>query len=82
MDHLKIIQLGVTLANKNGDVPPGTSTWQFDFQFDIDADDSEASSIELLKAVGINFDKHKAHGVNTFLFGEHMFTAGMFRATI
>jgi len=35
VDLLKIIQLGLTFMNEKGETPPGTSTWQFNFQFDL-----------------------------------------------
>ncbi|XP_028816370.1 CCR4-NOT transcription complex subunit 7 isoform X3 [Denticeps clupeoides] len=35
VDLLKIIQLGLTFMNENGDYPPGTSTWQFNFKFNL-----------------------------------------------
>lgn len=36
MDKLKLIQLGVTLADKSGNYPAGTCTWQFNFAFDLE----------------------------------------------
>lgn len=36
VDQLKLIQLGVTLCDLQGNVPPGVSTWQFNFQFNIE----------------------------------------------
>ena len=35
VDLLKIIQLGVTLSDKDGNMPPGTCTWQFNFSFNM-----------------------------------------------
>ncbi|XP_006753845.1 PREDICTED: CCR4-NOT transcription complex subunit 7 isoform X2 [Myotis davidii] len=35
VDLLKIIQLGLTFMNEQGDYPPGTSTWQFNFKFNL-----------------------------------------------
>ena len=34
------------------------------------------TSIDLLKAAGLNFDLHKNMGIDPLLFGEHMFTHG------
>ncbi|KAG3264569.1 CNOT7 [Ictidomys tridecemlineatus] len=33
VDLLKIIQLGLTFMNEQGECPQGTSTWQFSFKF-------------------------------------------------
>lgn len=35
VDLLKIIQLGLTFMNEEGDYPPGTTTWQFNFKFNL-----------------------------------------------
>ncbi|XP_070613736.1 CCR4-NOT transcription complex subunit 7 isoform X2 [Erythrolamprus reginae] len=35
VDLLKIIQLGLTFMNEQGEYPPGTSTWQFNFKFNL-----------------------------------------------
>jgi CCR4-NOT transcription complex subunit 7/8 len=35
VDMLKLIQLGLTLMDENGNTPPGTYTWQFNFKFNL-----------------------------------------------
>lgn len=35
VDLLKVIQLGITFADERGCSPVGTSTWQFNFKFDL-----------------------------------------------
>uniref|UniRef100_A0A3Q2QRY8 poly(A)-specific ribonuclease n=1 Tax=Fundulus heteroclitus TaxID=8078 RepID=A0A3Q2QRY8_FUNHE len=35
VDLLRIIQLGLTFMNEQGEYPPGTSTWQFNFKFNL-----------------------------------------------
>jgi CCR4-NOT transcription complex subunit 7/8 len=35
VDLLKIIQLGFTLSDEEGNTPPDTSTWQFNFRFSV-----------------------------------------------
>jgi CCR4-NOT transcription complex subunit 7/8 len=34
VDNLKIIQIGITLANAQGEFPDDISSWQFNFKFD------------------------------------------------
>ena len=36
VDNLKVIQVGITLANGNGEYPQDVSTWQFNFKFDLE----------------------------------------------
>ena len=61
VDSLKLIQLGITLTNENGEFPKNIPyhTWQFNFQFDIQKDFYNDNSIKLLKNSGINFEKLK-----------------------
>jgi CCR4-NOT transcription complex subunit 7/8 len=35
VDLLKMIQVGLTLSDENGNIPPGGGTWQFNFKFDL-----------------------------------------------
>lgn len=35
VDMLKLIQLGLTFSDENGNTPHGASTFQFHFQFDL-----------------------------------------------
>lgn len=55
VNQLKLIQLGITLANEKGEYPEPQCTWQFNFKFNVAKDEYNASSIELLKQSGINF---------------------------
>ncbi len=36
VDLLKIIQLGITLADESGRLPTETCTWQFNFKFNLE----------------------------------------------
>ena len=33
--RVQIIQLGLTFANENGEIPDGVCTWQFNFHFTL-----------------------------------------------
>ena len=35
VDKLKVIQVGISIADEEGYVPPGIGTWQFNFKFDL-----------------------------------------------
>ena len=35
VDILKLIQVGITLTDENGDTPSPISTWQFNFRFNL-----------------------------------------------
>lgn len=34
VDNLKVIQIGITLANAEGQMPEDVSSWQFNLKFD------------------------------------------------
>ena len=36
VDLLKIIQLGITMADEDGNMPPDVCTWQFNFKFSLE----------------------------------------------
>jgi CCR4-NOT transcription complex subunit 7/8 len=76
VDDLKVIQIGLTLCDENGNYPPGTTTWQFNFKFDLDYDKFSPESIELLERSGINFDQLKRRGISMEKFGEYLMTSG------
>ena len=77
VDDLKLIQLGITLFNRNGQTPPGPCCWQFNFKYDVDNDKSLETSINVLRQAGINFDLHKTNGIDHITFAEYFLTSGM-----
>lgn len=80
VDMLKVIQLGLTLADENGElakVDGVVSTWQFNFRFSLDEDMYASESIELLTKSGIDFGKHTTRGIDPLKFGELLITSGL-----
>jgi len=77
VDLLKVIQLGVTFADSHGNLPPGTTTWQFNFKFDQDRDMYAQDSILFLKHSGVDFDRHQKKGIDVQQFGELLMTSGL-----
>ncbi|KAL9672335.1 hypothetical protein QQ045_028585 [Rhodiola kirilowii] len=82
VDRLKIIQAGVTLTDQFGNLPDFGSenrfVWEFNFSdFDIDRDECNKESIDLLERQGINFQNHKRFGINSAFFAALMVNSGM-----
>ena len=79
VDSLKLIQLGITITNENGEYPKNISyhIWQFNFEFDLEKDIYNEESINLLKNSGINFKKLKKDGINHKIFAEYLMTSGL-----
>ena len=79
VERLKLIQLGITITNENGEYPKNIPyhTWQFNFQFDIKKDVYNEQSISLLKKSGIDFKKLKTNGIKKTTFAENIITSGL-----
>ncbi len=77
VDLLKMIQLGVTLFDAQGNRPEGVCTWQFNFKFSLGEDLYAEESIDLLKVSGIRFDQHCTEGIEPSEFAEMLLTSGL-----
>lgn len=77
VDLLKIIQLGLTFLDENGKSPPGYTTWQFNFKFNLTEDMYAQDSIDLLTSSGIQFKKHDEEGIDPYQFAELLMTSGV-----
>ncbi|XP_013790779.1 CCR4-NOT transcription complex subunit 7-like isoform X1 [Limulus polyphemus] len=77
VDLLKIIQLGLTFLNEQGETPPGYSTWQINFKFNLTEDMYAQDSIDLLTNSGIQFKKHEEEGVDPYEFAQLLMTSGV-----
>lgn len=76
---LKLIQVGFTFLNSNGETPPEgePSTWQFNFKFNLQTDMFASDSIKLLEESGIKFSRNEEDGVDPFAFAELLTTSGI-----
>ncbi|KAG5716644.1 CCR4-NOT transcription complex subunit 7 [Termitomyces sp. T112] len=77
VDLLKIIQVGVTLVDEDGNLPEECSTWQFNFKFNLNEEMYAPESIELLQKSGFDFQRHEEIGIMPNDFAELMITSGM-----
>jgi len=77
VDLLKLIQLGLTFCDEQGNLAPGICTWQFNFKFNLSEDIFAEDSIALLCRSGIDFTKHERFGIEMDDFGELFTTSGL-----
>jgi len=77
VDILKIIQLGLTFCDEDGNFPSGACTWQFNFKFDLNEDVYAKDSIDLLVRSGIDFQKNKQSGIDVVRFAELLMGSGI-----
>ena len=77
-DNLRLIQVGISLSNEKGEMPPGsTLAWQFNLEFDEKNETSWNQSMELLKESGLDFARHKSEGIPHTLFADYLSTSGL-----
>ncbi|KAG9509740.1 CCR4-NOT transcription complex subunit 7, partial [Fragariocoptes setiger] len=78
---LKLIQLGLTFLNEEGQTPGnsqlGYTTWQFNFKFNLQEDMYAQDSIDLLTNSGIQFKRHEEEGIDHEEFAELLITSGI-----
>jgi len=77
VDLLKIIQLGLSFADADGNFAKGCPCWQFNFRFSLSDDMFAQDSIDLLVKSGISFDDHASRGIDPLLFGELLMMSGL-----
>lgn len=77
VDMLRLIQLGITLVDGEGNFVPGCTCWQFNFKFSLSDDMFAQDSIELLKTSGIDFERFEKFGIDVQYFGELMMMSGL-----
>lgn len=77
VDLLKIIQLGLTFLDDSAKTPPGYTTWQFNFKFNLTEDMYAQDSIDLLQNSGIQFKKHEEEGIDPYEFAQLLMTSGI-----
>lgn len=79
VDMLRIIQLGLTLCDAEGNFPPGDTPccWQFNFRFSLEEDAYAQESIDLLSKSGIDFMAHQRKGITVEHFGALLVQSGL-----
>ena len=76
-DMLKVIQIGLTLCDEQGNFAPGCPCWQFNFHFNLQEDIYAQDSIELLNRSGLDFQAHRDRGIDPQHFAELLMTSGL-----
>lgn len=79
--ELKLIQLGISISDMQGDSIVDGGTWQFNFRFDIDRDKHDGrrrrSGTQTLKRAGLEFRRLRDNGIPHDLFFKTLKTSGL-----
>lgn len=76
VEETKLIQIGLTIADEDGNVPYPICTWQFNFKFDISKEKIVNQSADLLKKAGVQFERLKSEGIDFLDFAEYFESSG------
>jgi CCR4-NOT transcription complex subunit 7/8 len=74
---LRIIQVGLSFADRNGRSPTPSTVWQFNFKFSLTEDLYAPDAITLLKDANIDFAKFERDGIDTVDFGSLLLSSGL-----
>ena len=77
VDQLKLIQVGITLADEDGNMPSPVNTWQFNLKFDLKKETHHLDSINMLKDAGIKFEYLADHGIEPLRLAEALISSGL-----
>ena len=77
VDLLRLIQLGLSFTDGQGNWAEGCTCWQFNFKFSLNDDMFAQDSIDLLKKSGIDFEAFENYGIDIQYFGELMMMSGL-----
>lgn len=69
--------MGITLCKASGEVAEDVPTWQFNFKFDPEKDQSNKESMQLLRSSGFNFQEHNNRGIDSTRFSELLTMSGL-----
>eukprot|EP00730_Choanoeca_flexa_P019368 TRINITY_DN9454_c0_g1_i1.p1 TRINITY_DN9454_c0_g1~~TRINITY_DN9454_c0_g1_i1.p1 ORF type:complete len:277 (+),score=47.98 TRINITY_DN9454_c0_g1_i1:103-831(+) len=74
---LKMVQLGLTFFDQDGNRASPVSTWQFNFRLNVQDDMCTKSSIDNLSRQGHRFQQMDKDGIDINVFAEVMTTSGL-----
>jgi CCR4-NOT transcription complex subunit 7/8 len=77
VNFLQIIQIGITLGDRTGQLSTPCSTWQFNFKFSLTEDVHSSDSIALLRQAGIDFEKFERDGIEVIDFAHLFLSSGL-----
>jgi CCR4-NOT transcription complex subunit 7/8 len=77
VDHLKLIQIGITLSDATGKVPDFCGTYQFHLSFDSSTDVITDEAKKLLQDAEVDFAQHKKNGIEPDELAAELITSGL-----
>ena len=74
---LRLIQVGLTFTDEDGNPAEECPVWQFNFRFSLEEDLFAPESVELLRRRGLDFANHQEKGIEAHHFAEVLMTSGL-----
>ena len=71
------ISFNLSFLNKDGEMPEGVCSWQFNFKFNLSEDMYAEESVDLLLNSGLKFDRHEREGIEPIHFAEMLIVSGI-----
>ena len=72
-----MLQLGLTLLDDRGNLPPRGGSWQINFKVDMKHSTYSRSSIDLLLTTGFDPEKNEREGVEHTAFASLLTCSGL-----
>jgi CCR4-NOT transcription complex subunit 7/8 len=77
VEVLRLIQVGLTFTDEDGNPAEECPVWQFNFRFSLEEDLFAPESVELLRRSGLDFANHQEKGIEAHHFAEVLMTSGL-----
>lgn len=77
VDVMPVLQVGLTLFDASGNMPPGGPVWQFNMRFDPTNDLASPFALDQMRRTGVDLERLSREGVPHSRLGEVMMVSGL-----
>ncbi|KAA0155179.1 hypothetical protein FNF29_01930 [Cafeteria roenbergensis] len=77
VDVMPVLQVGLTLFDASGNMPPGGPVWQFNMRFDPTNDLASPFALDQMRRTGLDLERLSREGVPHSRLGEVLMVSGL-----